>query len=58
MSYLPFGVGPRHCIATKFAIMEIRMAVLTVMRHTKFVRAPETKVILITKIIITFFRAH
>ena len=48
MCYLPFGVGPRHCVATKFAVMEVRMGVLAVMRHTKFVKAPETEVILIS----------
>ena len=42
--YMPFGMGPRHCVATKFAAMEIRMAMLAIMRTMKFVPAHNTKV--------------
>ena len=41
-SFLPFGSGPRHCIGMRFALLEIKIALLKVMQQFKFERAPET----------------
>lgn len=41
-SYLPFGSGPRQCIGMRFALLEIKLGLLEILRRFKFERAPET----------------
>ena len=41
-SYLPFGTGPRQCIGMRFALLEIKLGLLEILRRFKFERAPET----------------
>lgn len=42
--FLPFGAGPRNCIAMRFALMEIKIALAKVLMKYKFVQSPETQV--------------
>ena len=42
--YIPFGFGPRNCIGSRFALMEAKMALVTVLRKFKFERSPDTEV--------------
>lgn len=42
--FLPFGAGPRNCIAMRFALMEIKIALVKVLSKYKFVQSPETQV--------------
>ena len=45
--YLPFGAGPRNCIGMRFALMEIKIAIVKILMKFKFERAPETQVPLV-----------
>ena len=45
--FLPFGAGPRNCIAMKFALMEIKITLVRILTKFKFVQSPETQVPLI-----------
>ena len=42
--HIPFGWGPRNCIGLRFAMMEAKMALVSVLRKFRFERSPETEV--------------
>lgn len=42
--FMPFGWGPRSCIGARFALMELKMTLLSVLRKYRFERAPDTEV--------------
>lgn len=35
-TYMPFGDGPRNCLGVRFALMQIRIAVITLIKSYKF----------------------
>jgi len=43
-TYIPFGEGPRFCIASRFAKLEMRLCFAQLIRHFRFSIAPETDV--------------
>ena len=43
-AYLPFGVGPRICIGSGFALQEATLVVATVMKHFRFEPVPGRRV--------------
>lgn len=52
LTYLPFGAGPRNCIAMRFALTEMKFCLAYVLRHCRFTTCAETQVPL------QFYRGH
>ena len=42
-TYLAFGVGPRMCPGQHYSYVKIKMAMISVLKKYKFVRAPDTE---------------
>ncbi|XP_045397328.1 cytochrome P450 3A5-like [Lemur catta] len=42
--YLPFGSGPRNCIGMRFALMNVKLALLKVMQNFSFKPCKETQI--------------
>uniref|UniRef100_A0A8C5V4D2 Cytochrome P450 3A n=1 Tax=Microcebus murinus TaxID=30608 RepID=A0A8C5V4D2_MICMU len=42
--YLPFGSGPRNCIGMRFALMNVKLAVVKVMQNFSFKPCKETQI--------------
>lgn len=43
-TYLPFGAGPRNCIAMRFALMQVKVCLAYILRHCRFTKCSETQV--------------
>ncbi|CAG2111255.1 unnamed protein product, partial [Medioppia subpectinata] len=41
-TYLPFGAGPRHCIGMRFGLLEIKLAMVKLLRQFRFYGLPTT----------------
>ncbi|KAK3925056.1 putative cytochrome P450 6a14 [Frankliniella fusca] len=42
-TFLPFGEGPRNCIAERFALLEMKLAMVTLLRDFVFTHGPNHK---------------
>uniref|UniRef100_A0A6E8W4G3 Cytochrome P450 n=1 Tax=Anopheles coluzzii TaxID=1518534 RepID=A0A6E8W4G3_ANOCL len=43
-AYLPFGVGPRNCIGSRFALMEVKSIIYYLLKSFTFERCEQTQV--------------
>ncbi|KAJ6222391.1 hypothetical protein RDWZM_000936 [Blomia tropicalis] len=43
-AYMPFGNGPRACVAKNLALLEARLSIIHMIRKYQFYRCPQTKV--------------
>ncbi|XP_054161127.1 cytochrome P450 3A24-like [Oppia nitens] len=43
-TFMPFGVGPRHCIAERFALLEAKYVLTQLLRRYRVCRSPDTLV--------------
>jgi cytochrome P450 len=44
LCHMPFGFGPRSCIAMRLALLQAKIAFIEVLKKYTFVRAAETEV--------------
>ena len=44
LCYMPFGFGPRSCLAMRLALLEVKIALIEVLKRFTFVKVPETEV--------------
>ena len=44
MAYLAFGGGPKNCIGRRFAITEIKMEMINMLKRFTIVKCPEMQV--------------
>ncbi|XP_039616763.1 thromboxane-A synthase isoform X2 [Polypterus senegalus] len=43
-TYLPFGAGPRSCIAMRLALLEVKIAMVRLLQQYTFETCPDTKI--------------
>ncbi|GBP26433.1 Cytochrome P450 9e2 [Eumeta japonica] len=43
-TYMPFGIGPRNCIGSRFAITEVKAMVFELLRNFEVTPSPKTRV--------------
>ena len=44
LAYIPFGAGPRNCIAYRLALLEVKIIIIQMLQMYRFIRCAETEV--------------
>ena len=44
LCHMPFGFGPRSCLAMRLALLEAKIALIELLKRYTFIRALETEV--------------
>ena len=44
LDWIPFGAGPRNCVAMRLALTEFKIAIVYLIRNYKFVKSEKTEV--------------
>ena len=44
ISHIPFGAGPRSCIAMRFAVLEMKILLATILSKFKFEKCDQTQI--------------
>lgn len=44
LQFLPLGAGPRNCIGMRFALMEVKIALVKILTKFRFEKSPETQI--------------
>ena len=44
LDWIPFGAGPRNCVAMRLALIEFKIAIVYLIRNYKFVKSEKTEV--------------
>ena len=44
LDWIPFGAGPRNCVAMRLALTEFKIAIINLVRSYKFVKTEKTEV--------------
>ncbi|XP_050345946.1 cytochrome P450 9e2-like [Nymphalis io] len=44
MTYMPFGVGPRNCIGSRFALCELKVLLYQILLHTEVLVSEKTRI--------------
>ena len=52
-AYMPFGYGPRNCIGMRFALLEVKMALIEIVSKFRMALSPETKVRIVLTVKLT-----
>ncbi|XP_050410605.1 cytochrome P450 3A6 [Patella vulgata] len=45
--FMPFGLGPRNCIGMRLALTEMKVSLVSILRHYRFVTSPSTQIPLV-----------
>ena len=43
-TYMPFGAGPRNCVGIRFALTEVKLALVKIISQFRYVKSDKTEV--------------